>query len=537
MCIESLLKIQQLKRGGWVIAEQLGGTPLNDQTTNDKERRLKNIVEEMSIASGIVVPMVYILKREPGINAFVAGFTVEDAALAVTQGSLDVLSRDELQGVVAHEFSHIFNGDMRLNIQLMGFLNGILFLTELGYSLLRNRSYGRTREGIFPLGGFLLIVLGYIGYLFSRMIQSAVSREREYLADASAVQYTRNPSGLADALKKIGGFTFTSNIEHSSSKAIAHLTFANSTKQTFLQWFATHPPLNERIQRLDPSFKGEFQAVDFFTSGQDVTSDAPLLHIGQPKTIHMSYAKAFLDGLSIEIANAAKTTIGAKAIILCLLLDENEPLRNGQYALLSSDLRIQCQNLYPYIEAQGIKGRLPVFDYTVTKLKTLSAEEIHLFISYAKQLVAADQKISMFEWILLKLLTNHINPKTNVRVRGQIKYKTIGPLEQDIRVILSAMIHLCFKTDSDQMNSVYQKALKHITLKSWPIFSRKDLSIRMLHNSLERMDHASFTIKDDLLRALSSIVSIDPNHATEGVELLRAIGSTLHCPIPPLVTD
>ena len=143
----------------------------------------------------------------------------------------------------------------------------------------------------------------------------------------------------------------------------------------------------------------------------------------------------------------------------------------------------------------------------------------------------------MFEWILLKLLTNHINPKTNVRVRGQIKYKTIGPLEQDIRVILSAMIHLCFKTDSDQMNSVYQKALKHITLKSWPIFSRKDLSIRMLHNSLERMDHASFTIKDDLLRALSSIVSIDPNHATEGVELLRAIGSTLHCPIPPLVTD
>jgi Zn-dependent protease with chaperone function len=220
----SLVKIVALGRGGQYVAESLGGRLVNPSTTNPAEKRLVNIVEEMAIASGVPVPMVYVLDNEEGINAFAAGYTPGNAVVAVTKGSLNSFTRDELQGVIGHEFSHILNGDMRLNIRLIGLISGIMILATIGYHILR--SGGRSRKGGGPIMfmGLALIIIGYVGVFFARLIQSAVSRQREYLADASSVQFTRNPLGLANALKKIGGFSKGSLVKSPLAPEARHMS-------------------------------------------------------------------------------------------------------------------------------------------------------------------------------------------------------------------------------------------------------------------------------------------------------------------------
>ena len=252
--IGSVFKTLQLARGGSAVAELLDGRLINSNTSDTDERKLLNVVEEMSIASGVPVPQVYVMDGEPGINAFAAGHSASDAAISVTHGCMKLLSRDELQGVIAHEFSHILNGDMRLNLRLMGLVFGILCLTVIGRILIRTRG----RKNPLPLLGLALIVIGWAGVFFGRLIQAAVSRQREGLADASAVQFTRNPAGLAGALKKIGGLAQGSRIESPHAEEASHLFFANGLGDSL---FATHPPLTERIRALDPSFNGKFPYV------------------------------------------------------------------------------------------------------------------------------------------------------------------------------------------------------------------------------------------------------------------------------------
>jgi len=258
--IGSITKIIALAKGGSAVAENLGGRLVNASTTDRDERRLINVVEEMSLASGIPVPQVYILDREKGINAFAAGYSPNDAAVAVTRGCLTELNRDELQGVIAHEFSHILNGDMRLNIRLIGFLSGIMVLAQIGYLILRSRSSSRKGGGQIVLVGLGLVIIGFVGQLFGRMIQAAVSRQREYFADASSVQFTRNPRGIAAALKKIGGFLTGSRIQSPNAGEICHMFFGKAIRTLF----ATHPPLTDRIYRLQPDFNGQFIPTDDF---------------------------------------------------------------------------------------------------------------------------------------------------------------------------------------------------------------------------------------------------------------------------------
>ncbi|MFO7845867.1 MAG: M48 family metallopeptidase, partial [Balneolaceae bacterium] len=259
----TLFRIAQLRKGGSAVAEMLGGRKLDSSTSNPAERQLINIVEEMSIASGIPVPEIYLLDNEENINAFAAGLSTDDAAVGVTRGCLEQLNRDELQGVIAHEFSHIFNGDMRLNIRLIGILNGILLLHIMGMILLRSTMFsgGRRRSSnndsgkavvIMLVLGIALIIIGYIGMLFGRMIQAAVSRQREYLADAAAVQYTRNPDGIAGALEKIGRIKKGGEISDGHSMELSHLFFASSFSSALDRLFATHPPLDQRIEAIRP---------------------------------------------------------------------------------------------------------------------------------------------------------------------------------------------------------------------------------------------------------------------------------------------
>ncbi len=235
----------------------LDGRLINSNATEADERKLLNVVEEMAIASGIPVPQVYLLEDEAGINAFAAGHSTGDAAIGVTRGGMKMLSRDQLQGVIGHEFSHILNGDMRLNLRLMGLIFGILCLTVVGRVLLRTRG----TKNPLPLLGLALIVIGGIGVLFGRLIQAAVSRQREFLADAASVQFTRNPDGLAGALKKIGGLSSGSKLESPHAQEASHLFFANGLRSSVSGLMATHPPLEERIRALDPAFDGEFPTV------------------------------------------------------------------------------------------------------------------------------------------------------------------------------------------------------------------------------------------------------------------------------------
>ncbi|HVY80768.1 MAG TPA: M48 family metallopeptidase [Steroidobacteraceae bacterium] len=248
--LSSLFKTIQLREGGGIVARSLGGVLVPRDTTDLKRKRLHNVVEEMAIASGVPMPELYVLEHESGINAFAAGHTPANAAIAVTQGALDTLSRDELQGVIAHEFGHVLNGDMRLNVQLIGWLFGLFVVALIGRTMLRYAPRGRRSGGWLLVAALGVMVLGYLGLFFGRLLQAAVSRQRERLADASSVQFTRNPEGLKGALVKIAGVAQGSRIVEADPEQAAHMLFAPGLSRLF----ATHPPLAERIHALDPHF-------------------------------------------------------------------------------------------------------------------------------------------------------------------------------------------------------------------------------------------------------------------------------------------
>ncbi|MFI0414153.1 MAG: M48 family metallopeptidase, partial [Candidatus Thiodiazotropha sp.] len=253
--LASLFRSASLKDGGAAVARQMGGVPVEADPQDPLRQRLRNVVEEIAIASGVPVPEIYIMERESGINAFAAGYSPSDAAVAVTRGTLENLNREELQGVIAHEFSHIFNGDMRLNIRLIGALFGIMILAIAGRRILSGARFSSSSKnnnaGAIILFAAALTAIGYIGLFFARWIKAAVSRQREYLADASAVQFTRNPQGIAGALKKIAVHTQGASL-NSDSEEISHMLFGQGMRATL---FATHPPVIERIQRIEPSFR------------------------------------------------------------------------------------------------------------------------------------------------------------------------------------------------------------------------------------------------------------------------------------------
>ena len=275
-------KTLELAQGGSTVATMLGGRLVNPATTDPDERKLRNVVEEMAIAAGIPVPQVYVLPEERGINAFAAGHSTSDAVVAVTAGAMKLLTRDELQGVIGHEFSHILNGDMRLNLRLMGIIFGILCLAVIGRVLLYTRSRSSKDKNPLPLLGLVLMVIGWVGVLFGRLIQAAVSRQREFLADASSVQFTRNPAGLAGALKKIGGLSYGSKLEAAHAEEASHMFFGNGMGESFFHLMDTHPPLAERIRAIDPSFDGELPAGERRRSWNAPRRGLRRRHYGRP---------------------------------------------------------------------------------------------------------------------------------------------------------------------------------------------------------------------------------------------------------------
>ena len=363
--IGSAYKTNELSGGGSSVATLMGGRPVNPNTTDPNERKLLNVVEEMAIASGVPVPQVYVLNDERAINAFAAGHTTGDAAIGVTRGCIELLTRDQLQGVIGHEFSHILNGDMRLNLRLIGVIFGLLCIATIGRVLLSARSRSSRDNNALPLIGLVLVLLGAIGVFFGRLIQAAVSRQREFLADASSVQFTRNPGGLSGALQKIGQYGFGSRLESEHAPDLCHMFFGNGVREPFFGLLATHPPIPDRIRAIDPAWDGKFPRLDekqvevvkraaiselehrprpmpdmpdFFKTVLGgaviaggsaekppvIRSHTVLPNLGNPTPLHLKYAEQLRDSLPDSVKAAAREPLDAIAMIYAILLSPDE---------------------------------------------------------------------------------------------------------------------------------------------------------------------------------------------------------------------
>ena len=429
--VASLFKMVSLQAGGGQVARQLGGTLVDSTTRDPLRRRLCNVVEEIALASGVPVPEIYVLDQEAGINAFAAGYTPADAAVAVTRGALEKLDRNELQGVIAHEFSHILNGDMRINIRLMGALFGILMLALIGRRvLIHSHVFGRSSRsrngGAIILIAFGLMAVGYIGLFFGRWIKAAVSRQREYLADASAVQFTRNPDSIGGALKKIAVYGNSSYL-NVDTEEVSHMLFGDGRKMNL---FSTHPKLEDRIRKVDPGFTAEEltrlavklnredararerakkQAEKETKKGADAgsgmfTAESILAGIGTPDWERMLTAAAFAAAIPDVMTRAVHSGEWAAEVLFYTLLDKDGTVIEDQLLAVARNMgsdserkvRILLEEAGPALPEQ----RLPLMELAFPVVKQRPPEDLAKALHTVKELAAADGWTVVFEFLL-----------------------------------------------------------------------------------------------------------------------------------------
>jgi Zn-dependent protease with chaperone function len=566
----SLYKIAVLKAGGARVAEMLGGRPVLPNSNDFLEKRLLNVVEEIAIASGVPVPPVYVMDQEKGINAFAAGFSPDDAVIGITRGALEILNREEIQGVIAHEFSHILNGDMRLDLKLVGFLHGILLIALIGRSILHGSSRSRNSKnsGGAVIFGLILLILGYIGVLFGKLIKSAVSRQREFLADASAVQFTRNPFGLAGALKKIGGLAKGSLIENSRAEEISHMFFGNGMKASWASAFSTHPPLDERIMSLDPTFDGSYPKVERQKIGQDdeaptqgkdssaesgattVASAAVLAilakqsqnitkTIGAPVRAHMEKAGQLLQSLPNQLREAAHEPFGARAVIYGLLLDEEEAIRLQQMKQLekTADPAVfaETKKLYPLLSSLAAESRLPLMDISMPALRSMSFEQFRTFEENVEILVRADEKVSLFEYslkhvIIRRLEANYVKPHRKV-----MKIDSILEVAEECSCVLSLLANLGHEDNQAVQAFDHAVATFQEPRDGFHYLDRKQCQEIELDAVLEKLAAVSPKVKQSLVTACFQCLVYDKEIKLAEAELFRVVVYALDCPLPPWV--
>jgi Zn-dependent protease with chaperone function len=565
----SLYKIWRLSDGGHTVARLLGGRPIDPNTSDPAERRLLNVVEEMAIAAGLPVPTVYLLDREGGINAFAAGFTPQDAVLGVTRGTMGILKREELQGVIAHEFSHIFNGDMSLNLRLMGVLHGILVIALIGYFILRStvRAASSNRKGggalaVLPLLGVALVVIGYVGVFFGRVIKSAVSRQREFLADASAVQFTRNPHGVAGALKKIGGLDEGSLVMSPHAEQASHFFFSDGklgkvrmalAGTSHFDFLTTHPPLADRIRRIDKSWNGVYpkvepvafsdlepkaaagdkRAMEFFTA---LPAQLTAL-IGTLNQAHLDYAQKLLSGIPERVRSAVHDPSAARGVVLALLTSREPEVRQKQFQeLAASDEHLlhETHELAPLLESSPREIRLPLLDLALPALRRLSPAQYQAFMKHVESFVRADRQIDLFEYTLTHVLKRHLEP-TFTRTRpATVEFYALATLGKECAVLLSAVAHAGHKEPEGARRAFAQgaKELNGLSLSLLPLEQAGLVGVR---DSLARLEKLSPKLKKDLMRAFIAASAFDSTITVGEGEVLRAIADSLGLPMPPFL--
>jgi Zn-dependent protease with chaperone function len=578
VALGTLYKVWELSsNGGERLATTLGGRQINPDTVNLAERRLLNVVEEMALAAGVPVPAVYLLDNEPGINAFAAGYSPGDAVIGVNRGTIEHLSRDELQGVIGHEFSHVLHGDMRLNLRLIGLLHGILLIALVGYVLMRlggksSGSSSRGKGGIayIALLGAALYVIGYIGLFFARLIKAGISRQREYLADASAVQYTRNPDGIAGALKKIGGLLAGSHIASPAAETTSHMFFGSAYRQVWFQAFATHPPLEDRVRRIDPQFDGTFPAVAAVPSESPKQEVLPqpqrrvrvpvpspvlgkpferlpldpaiiLAAVGSPAEEHVAYARNLTQGWPEPLRTAAQDPFSARAIVLALLIDRDPQIRERQLAAVGQKLgdatRSETEKLVPLVVAAGPPSRLPLVELVHGTLRQMSPDQYRLFRGTVEELVEADQRISLFEFSLQRGLLRRLDRQFAGGPPPRALFPALRGVRDDLVTLLSVVAHLGHK-DENEAKRAFAESMRLLDIPpDLPMRAREQTTLAEVGVALDKLALTTPPIKKRVLRAAISAASLDGRVTLGEAEMIRAIADTLDCPIPPLLAE
>lgn len=555
MILASLYRTATLSKGGGQVARMLGATQINGGDPDPLRRRLINVVEEIAIASGLPVPEIYVLEQESAINAFAAGLTPTDAAIAVTRGSLERLSRSELQGVVAHEFSHILNGDMRLNQRLIGFSFGILVLSLMGRWMLRGsrfayRSRNRgTSAAVFI--GLALTVIGGIGVLFSRLIKAAVSRQREALADASAVQFTREPSGLAGALKKIGGYT--TYLTSTETEEVSHMLFGKGSR-SFSGWFATHPPLDERIKALEP----EFEPGDYVVSSEpmphgptdDLAPVSALSAVGPATGTRLESAgtvesaqtgAALRAAVPEELYHAAHHGESSFLLVLSLALSPERNTLERQMRLLQNRLGTEranrCRSLNRELKELDRRLWLPLLELSVPALKHRPAEQVQFLFELTERLVEIDAHQSLFEYVLQRLMRAYFEDLGAVPAYAAASGQR-PMLDQAVCLTLGTVAtfgHADAETAKRAFHAGVATLATRVAAAADGILDDclRERNLAELDRALEVLTRLTGKAKRQVLKALLATIQFDNRVSIEEIELFRAIAATLGCPMPP----
>ncbi len=565
----SLFRWFQLRGGGKSLASMVGGREILPDTNDRLERRLINVVEEMSIASGMPVPTLYVMDQEEAINAFVAGQEASDTIMVVTRGALEQLSRQELQGVVAHEFSHIFNADMKINVRLISILAGILILGQAGYFVMRSLRFSGGRSSNKESGGLIAVIMivgvsmyiiGSIGLFFGRLIKAAISRQREFLADASAVQYARDNQGLAGAFLKIGAQS--SLLENRYAEETSHMCIAEPIKLNFSS-LATHPPIDSRLDAIMPDWqdfqrrqtrkaertKERQQAAEakkqnqkkgfeaFGGEGVLAGMGALIDTVGNPTTLHLHAANALLLAMPEVLRTAAHNhheSSHAMYLAFALLLSDDGQVENEALELIAQtygdESKAEVTNLASYMTSDKRFLRLAIIDIAIPSIRRLSKTERKNFLSLLKKIIHLDEKVSQFEYVLYSLIRKSLKPSSN---SGKNYIKRFNKVESQIQLILSAVLHA-----SGSNESAKEQLFKNLMMG----FSNSNLSLlpnkfeaESFHKALLSLNQLTPMLKKALLNALEEAIKEDGIAKVEEIELFRAICECLDCPLPPMV--
>jgi Zn-dependent protease with chaperone function len=570
VCLASLGRIASLSSGGATVADALGGKVIPPNTKDPFERRIRNVVEEMAIASGTPVPPVYLME-EKGINAFAAGFSTRDAVIGITRGCATKLNREQLQGVVAHEFSHILNGDMRINIRLTGILFGIVFLARIGEIMLYSgRGSSHRRRGKDEGGGGLvmigigLVIIGLIGGFFGSLIRAAVSRQREFLADASAVQFTRNPEGISGALKRIGGFSEGSHLSSPGAKDFSHMFFGSAVKNLF----ATHPDLALRIKRIEPNWKNSYPDTDKitekatetsnlagvagFSSGQAVDPQPTSQPVSQPAVPAQTFlktstvpgkdelelARKLLEDMPPALLDQAREPFGARCLIFAMLLDTKDPAilqkqRDviGYHAETGTlELTDWARDLLLPLKSEQ---HFVLVEEAASALSMLSPKQFSNFQAISEKLMGADEKIDLLEWSLRKVIEHDFGSR----------HLTKGPLHgtasvrsrlSECAVILGALAH--YGQEEADPGPAFEVGLRALDRKrKVALPASEECGLQGMDNALVRLAQLSPMAKRSLLNACALTIDHDGKTSDVEIQVLRGLASSISCPLGPAI--
>ncbi|CCU70699.1 M48 family metallopeptidase [Thalassolituus oleivorans] len=549
----------ELRKGGRQVADMLGGRKIQSNTQDSDEQQLLNVVAEMAIASSMPIPDVYVLDDD-SINAFAAGHQPSDAIIGVTRGCMEKLSREQLQGVIAHEFSHILNGDMRLNMQLMALLFGILFIGLVGRLLMHSSSRSRnSKNNAGPMIGLGLMVIGYSGVFFGSIIRAAVSRQREFLADASAVQFTRNPDGISGALKVIG-YGAGSDVHNPASEEMGHLFFGQAFTSR-LNIFATHPPLNERINRLDPSWNGQYLKPRVTSAPREIPSRKSTLDSATSAIISglagaTSGGHADTKNQRIEPENnttavlserqrallnlqaAAIEPDSARILIFSLLIAspnkliarEQQDLVRKQHGQQSFTTLLQ---FYPAAQTLLPGQRLPLVEKSLTALREMSPQQYENFHTTLVKLAKADGEIDLFEWCLYRLILQYLGAHFNTVHPAKPRYSQADAVASEIATVIS-YVACAGQEHPEDIDKAYAAGIAAggFSAVKRDIAHTTSGSLNPLNRALAKLTQAYPHIKGRIIKALMATITSDRHITEDERDMVKTIATILESPIP-----